>query len=338
MKTFLKTIVVLFILFHVQYVKAAENNYPIPEDTKLFLPLKSGITVGWVLPVEDNAQEKKTYKPPGHFRFAIDPEGIPWFGFEHKLLVNFGGKVLFAVDQPYEDFNWLDNGNFVICTKTAWGFLEKASEKNIETEESIHTFRFRPVLKLPYENFRIFPGRENSLYLVGYNSSKREGEVYLLIQEKQKWSIKKLFAIKKRITAVTGRGEETYVAIGRSIIKLSPDENNIKCIFLHPKEKITGLEFSKESGLFYTTESAVGYVYDAVGFEFLESPDTQIRLLDESVFVLLGETYRVLKIDGINKFRNLELGPAEGQTPDLETTGGYQLRPERSGKMRYGGN
>ena len=312
MKTFLKIImVVLFILVDAQYVKATEKNYPIPEDTKLFLPLKSGITVGWVLPVEGNVQEKKTYKPSGHFRFAIDPEGIPWFGYEHKLLVNFGEKVLFAVDQPYEDFNWLDNGNFVICTKTAWGFLGKASEKNKKTEESIHTLRFRPVMKLPYKNFRIFPGRKNSMYLVGYNSSKREGEVYLVIQEKQKWNTKKLFAIKKRITAVTGDGEETYVAIGRSIIKLSPDKNDIKGIFLHPKEKITGLEFSKESGLFYTTKSAIGYVYDTFGFEFMESPGTQIRLLDKSLFVLLGEIHGVLRIDGVNKFKNLEVGPSE---------------------------
>ncbi|NQS99984.1 MAG: ankyrin repeat domain-containing protein [Candidatus Omnitrophica bacterium] len=51
----------------------------------------------------------------------------------------------------------------------------------------------------------------------------------------------------------------------------------------------------------------------------MKSPNTQIRVRDKSLYVLLCETCGVLRIDGINKFRNLEVGSSERQTQPLQT-------------------
>ena len=290
----------------------AKNDYYLPENTKLVLPSSPEINVNWILPF--NVKLNKKWGK--NFRFDIDKKGIPWFGYAKKILTNPLEQLVIETDQHYIDFAWLDTGELAMCTDTALGYL---SNKSLTRKDNaLPMLQFKPVLSLPYKNFRLFPGKGNTLYLLGRNPRSRNYEIYVLQEKKGEGIIKKLLATEKKISAIAGDGEQTYIAAGRLIVKLIPEENDMESIFLHPKERITELDYSPKSGLFYTTESAIGFVSDDNRFEFMKSPNTQIRVRDKSLYVLLGETCGVIRIDGINKFKNLKVGPSERQTDTVE--------------------
>ena len=294
-------LVILIIASPLTYGKT-EEKYNLPKFTELVLP--SGSSTEWVIPPIPTKAGKKRRLSPRHF--GIDGEGLPWFGYNGEALLNLWEQTLVIVDQPYEDFTWLDNGKFLMCANGSLGDLVEKPENARETKSPFPIMQFNPFFKLPHKKFRIFSGRNNVIYLVGYNPQQKKNELYLLKEKAEReFDIKKILATKQKITAVAGDENRIYVTMKRMIYKLSTDGKNIEAIFRHPKEEITALEFSQESGLFYTTKSAIGFIGVESAFEFMESSDTKIRLRDESLYVLLGETYGVLRMDGINKFKNL---------------------------------
>ena len=311
----LRIFLVFILLNSLVGIVLAKNDYYLPENTKLVLPSSPEINVNWILPF--NVKLNKKWGK--NFRFDIDKKGIPWFGYAKKILTNPLEQLAIETDQHYIDFAWLDTGELAMCTDTALGYL--SNKPLTRKDNALPMLQFKPVLSLPYKNFRLFPGKGNTLYLLGRNPRSRNYEIYVLQEKKGKGIIKKLFATEKKISAIAGDGEQTYIAAGRLIVKLIPEKNDMESIFLHPKERITGLDYSPKSGLFYTTESAIGFVSDDNRFEFMKSPDTQIRIRDKSLYILLGETYGVLKIDGINKFKNLKDKYGETALMSAESSG-----------------
>lgn len=320
---FLKATVLVILIMASSLVHGeTEEKYNLPKFTELVLP--SGSSAEWVIPPIPTKAGKKRRLSPRHF--GIDGEGLPWFGYNGEALLNLWEQTLVIVDQPYEDFTWLDNGKFLMCANGFLGDLVEKPENARETKSPFPIMQFNPFLKLSHKKFRVFSARNNVIYLVGYNPHEKKNELYLLIEERERNSdAKKILATKKKITAVAGDENRIYITMKRMIYKLSTDGKNIEAIFRHPREEITALEFSQESGLFYTTKSAIGFIGVESEFEFLESPDTKIRLRDESLYVLLGETCGIIRIDGINKFKNLKVGSSERQTQPLQTQTWKQL-------------
>ena len=188
----------------------------------------------------------------------------------------------------------------MVCTAADLGFL--GQEPGRETKGMM---KFNPLMGLPYKGLRLFPGEKNAFYLAGRNPKTGNYEVYLFQAGKEETAIKKLFVTRKNISAVAGDGKTTYVAAGNSVQRVLSGETKPKNVFIHPRESITGLEFSSGSGLFFTTGSSVGFAGKKKNFEFMRSPNCRIRLRNERLYILLGNSYGMLQIEGIGKFRDL---------------------------------
>ncbi len=274
----------------------AEEIRTIPA-TELAIPWDRGVTVNWVLP----ADPEKRGKSPDHFVFAVDGRGQPWFGFDQDVLVNPVGKYFLSPDVRYEDFAWLDSGEAVLCTQTQLGTLVAAEPAN---PDGPLPARFRPAVALPEKSWSLYPGRKQTLYLAGSDRWGRQGEVYLLNPQKESARMEKLFATEKAIGAVAGDGDTTYVAVDRLIIRLRAGGKR-EGVFAHPREDITGLDYSPEAGLFYATAKGIGFIGERGRYEFMKTPEPAIRLRGNSLYVLLGKTYGVIRIDGVSAFKNL---------------------------------
>lgn len=285
----------------------AQTEFPLPKDTELMLPSKLGVTAQWVIPPGSDT-ESKVDKNIRHVCSDIDREGNPWFGFEKRLFLDAMKGLFVNIDKPFEDFAWLDSNELIVCADKKLGFLGVPKGDKNYSETSMPTLEFQPILRLPYRKFQLCPGQGKVLYLIGQNPKNKKYEIYLLQEKNGKGVVQKIFTTKKKIYDVAGDGENTYAAIGSLIVKLLPDKRGLEGIFNHPSERITELEFSSKLGLFYATTKTIGFIGESNRFEFMKSPNTKIRLRNSSLFVLLGGIYRVLRIDGINKFKNLEVG------------------------------
>lgn len=292
---FLFKIAVIIHLITAAAAPGAAEDYYIPENAVFVLPQISGVKANWVFLPPD----PEIYDMPLFQCFDIDEKGIPWYGYEQRMVACPQNNMVFFIDQPYEHFAWLSNGEFIVCTDTDLGYLTKDKEK-------IKKFimKFKPVISLPYKDFRIFTGEKNTIYLVGNNPRSNNDEVYLLKAVKGKEVLKKLFTSRVKIASVAGNGEKTYVAMGRSIVKIISGQKELQKIFVHPTDLITELAFSSNSGLFYATGFSVGFVGSKKNFEFGQYPDCRIRIRNGKLYILLGETYGVLRIQGIRKFKN----------------------------------
>lgn len=298
-------VVLLFPAF-AEDLAIAAGNAPFIPGTEVALPIKAGLSLRWTLPPIDETIRKRVKRDT--LRFGVDGKGQPWFGHDLKTLMNPGKGFLLIVSEPYEDFAWLEDGELVLHANNALGFLTK-SDKLERADNGLPIAKFQPALTLPYPNFRLFPGQKNTLYLVGRNPKGKNYEVYILQPGEGAGSgvMRKLFSTPRKITSVAGDGDGVYIALDRMILKLPPNAREAKGVFLHPKNAITGLAFSKKSGLFYATDSGIGFIGPRGSFEFMKTPESQIRLRDNTLFVLLGKVLGVVRIEEVSTFKNVHL-------------------------------
>jgi hypothetical protein len=279
-------------------VFSQEKTIPLPEGTKLAIPANAGVSVKWVLPVD--LKTKAGVSPV----FDVDANGLPWFGYSQKVLANPLQGTAVEVDTPYDDFAWLSTGELIVCANGSIGVLTFDAGKTPQTDGKMPVLKFNPVLKLPAGRFSLFPGSEGVLYLLGKNESGNEG--YMLRKKGEVGVIKKLLVTDKPVSAVAGDGETTYLSSGRSIVKIAPGSNKLDGVFQHSSENIKQLAYSASAGLFYTTETSVGYLaLDGKAMEFVKTAKPKVRLHEQSLFVLLGSSCAVLRIDNVGKFAGL---------------------------------
>ncbi|MEW6002835.1 MAG: ankyrin repeat domain-containing protein [Nitrospirota bacterium] len=160
----------------------------------------------------------------------------------------------------------------------------------------------------------MYRGEGESLYFVGYNVASSMYEVYLLKPEGIKPHIRgyrKIFESEEKITAVTGNGDITYVAIGRLIVKVSQKDGSISRLYLHPTEDITEFAYSQEAGLFYATQTGVGFLSDKGALEFLKATSPKTFLQKKTLYVLFPANLGIVAIENISDLKNYDLSVKE---------------------------
>ncbi|MCX7927023.1 MAG: hypothetical protein N2606_02680 [Candidatus Omnitrophica bacterium] len=245
------------------------------------------LTLEWVVPnssVKFDSQKKVI--------FDVDKNGQPWIGITNKLLLNPLRKQLFILDTEYQDFAFLDTAEFIVASKEALGMLIVSDSKKY--------LEFIPMLKIPFKETRLFSTKGAGLYLVGYNSTTNTNDLYLLIENDKGGRIEKIFSTKEIINDVCGDGRNTYVALGKLIIKILPQQKDVELILKH-KEEIKNVEFANSEKLFYTTASTIGFISQQKAIDFLKIPNVKIKIFRNNLYLLIPETLAVIKIDNIDK-------------------------------------
>jgi ankyrin repeat protein len=298
------------------------------------LPAGCQVKVRWVCPpLDPNQLEQAGWsgKYEGQFRhqFAVDGSGMPWFAlcgdYQAKgQVLNPLKRYRFGLSHPFEGMVCLDNGALLFHTDHDLGFVG-TSDMPVG-QEVLPVLPFQPAVALPRPHSRVYAGANNAVYLVG-TADQGDQEVYLLQPEalsqggqKIVRSFRKIFTTSsEKIGAVTGDGQTTFIALGRTLARITLDRQTPPDILLHPEEDIVALAYSPAAGLFYATDSAVGVVGENGAWDFLPFSWAQIAVRGESLYVCLSDTLGVLALDhvaGLAKYaRNAPyvLQPAKAQ-------------------------
>jgi len=277
-----------------------EKTIPLPEGTRLAIPAQAGASVKWVLPV--NLKMKAGANPV----FGVDTNGLPWFSYAGKVLANPLKGYAAEVDPTYSDLAWLDTGDVVVCANNSIGVLQTNAAQPPQADGGLPVLRFAPVLALPPGAFRLFSGCGGSLYLVGRQATSNE--VYVLERHGTSGSVRKLLVTDKPVDAVAGDGVRTYLASGRSVVQVDFLRGRLSNVFTHAAEGIRQMAYSPSAGLFYATDTHVGTLSPkGRPLEFMATARPQIALHGNVLFVMLGNSCAVLRIDRVDALARLAL-------------------------------
>lgn len=272
--------------------------------TAFALPLVDGIKMDWVIP--PSLSQLKGKAKAAVLRFDVDPAGHPWFvGGPDRVLMSPAEDHIIRTAGRFNDSVFLDGGAQLVCTERYLAVPITGDQEHRKLEDGLLQVELKAFLKLDHAGCRLFSGGENLLYIVLHDEKTGKDEVSTLrsgggVPAK----VEKILSVSERITALAGDGDKTYFAMGRWIFELSHGETKAKP-FLSLKEPATSLGYSVRTGVFYATKSNVGFVSPNFEMTFLTSPDPEIALRGDDIFVRLSRTLAVLKISGASKFKTL---------------------------------
>ena len=275
--------------------KAAVHAFP---GTVLALPAGAGIKVDWVLkPIKADAA------PGTRSRFDVDPDGRPWFADgDQRLLVNPLKGYAMKSSAKFEDFVFLDSGDRLLCTTNFLGALLKDKELWGQ-ENGVPVLRFEGKVKLPHGGCRLYSGGD-TLYITWRNDPAGKDELTLLSTKPGAKKAQKLLSLGGHINAVAGDGKTTFFAIGSRILRLDAGQSDAK-LYFEAKELVTSLAWSEKTGLFYTTDHAVGFAGPQFHQDFILTPEPRAVLRGSTLYVRLGKTTGVIKVTGAERFQRL---------------------------------
>ena len=285
--------------------------------TAFALPLVDGVKMDWVFPPSQSKLQGKAKDM--HFRFDVDPDGNPWFiaGADRFLM---SPTLDLAVRTPgkFDDAVFIDGGAHLVCTDRYLAVPHAEEDKEQRKfENGTLQIRLDAFLKLEHADCRLFSGGKNLLYIVQHDDKTGKDEVSTLrsgggVPAKAE----KILSSSERITALAGDGDKTYFAMGGWIMELSHGETKAKP-FYRPEEPATSLGYSASTGLFYATKAHAGFASPSFQMTFLTSPDPEIALRGDAVYVRLSRTLAVLKVTGASKFKTLNWagGAAKSAAP-----------------------
>lgn len=277
----------------------------------IMLPAKTKLVFSWLMP----PQESNGMKPDieKNLQFAVDGKGTLWLGRDNDLIANFSRKhFMIKLDVPYREFVSMENGMLIFSTDKYIGFIPGIGKNSPMGEDRIMKVPFQPLVGLPEPESSIYAGDGDILYIKGFNAENGTDNVYsfggkgTLEQSTDKRAAlcyKEIFSIKKHISAVAGNGKKTYVAMGRMIAEITKGMGKIRGFFVHPQEDITGMAYSEKSGLFYTTDSFVGYAGENGPIDFIRAHKPRIVLKNNTLYVFMADNCGILKINNIDDMK-----------------------------------
>lgn len=285
---------------------------PYLQDFSIVLPADSRIAVQLIVPPSDNKTIAKMAW--NDVLFAVGKGDTLWFGHDSNVIVNFSRGFIFRTDMPFSDIAVLPGGALLVAGRTDLGFIPVAGI--VPTNGRTAAVSVQPIFSLPADNCKLSVGENDALYFFGKDKTSGKEGVYLARPEsvrsgrhdgKAVRTIRKIYESAERVSAVAGDGDNTVIATGRLIIRVTEGKDGVVPLFQHPREVITGLALSRTHGLFYATPSGVGYTGPNGTVEFIKAPNTSIRFADGDLYVFLRNTLAVAKVKGLSEFHTLRL-------------------------------
>ena len=268
------------------------------------LPKDSAVKVRWVCPPLDAGivKDAKWYDVD----FAVDAGGCPWIGRERCILMSPTKQYQYSVNQYFNDLVFLDSGALIVNSETHLGSPVPPKEKTFDYR-GLPQADFQPIAEMPHPGCRIFAGAGNCLYLAGRDPVAGTNNVYHLSPEKGALrQFTRAFASKEGISAATGDGERTYIAAGRLILKVL-SSGAVSKVYAHPSREITGLACDPRIGIFYATDSGVGFIGASGSVDLLAATRPQICLRQGSLYVFLPKSCGVLALDNVKDLKRFNL-------------------------------
>ena len=280
--------------------------------TVLMLPDIKEVGVNWVVKPPDKKVEAKLQA--GDFKFGVDSDGDPWFtnGDSRRLINPVKGYSILS-SAEFNDVAFLGNGARIVGTDSYLGELEPPGPDG-RLESGLPVYNFIGEIRLSRDGCRLYSGVADALYVLCHNRKTGQDEISVLKKRSGKEPAAKIFGTDFKVSAVAGDGDETYVAAGRMIIKLAQEESKPE-IFFALKEDVTGLAYSRKAGLFYATPTSVGFVSQDFNMVIIKSPNPEIAMRGDKLYVRLARTFGVISVAGTGRFQDLRWSDAMKAVP-----------------------
>jgi hypothetical protein len=274
--------------------KAPAPEYKLPADVTLLVP-KNSVRVGWLLP-----PAKATTVPEV---FDVDKQGNPWFGYRGRAIAHPLKGAILAVDDPFQSFAWTDDGGLLLTNGKSLGYLVGAhfSYEGAKPQRMMRT-AFKPVIALPHQNARLFPGGSNSLFLAGLNPKTKKYEVVYIEIKNKIANVRTLLESDTPVNYVVGDRGKAWVAVGRVVAKVDLKAKTLEPVFAHSTEPIREFAYVPNLGFFYATASGLGFYKKNVQYQFMKGANLRMRLKGHKLYVLLDKGQGLLRLENLVKF------------------------------------
>ncbi len=215
--------------------------------------------------------------------FDVDPDGLPVVADGSSLKLLGSSRNLLALGSfNVDDFAWMRDGRLLLVTQD---HLAALSPKGVVLGTV-----------LPNAGMRIRPAGDDTAYVFGGPSQPQNHDVYLFKRDR---TVAKLASLPVAVTAVAGNESTTYVAADKMILRITLNQPAV--VVLQAQDPVISLETTAQDGVFYSTQSAVGYIdRDGRATEFLKGDGGLLRVRGSQLFVLLlsGNLLRIGPTDG----------------------------------------
>lgn len=256
----------------------------------LLLPQGSGIAARIVVPPANPAALERLGW--SDVRFALGSEDTVWFSHDGTEASNFTKGYRLRSRMPFDEMAGVPGVAPMFVSGGDLGFL---------VVDAPACAAFQPITALPVTDARLFPGDAGTLYIVGRGKDDGRWEVWVFGRGR---GLRRVLSSSERITAATGDGGTTYAAIGRLVGSVDAGGGPLKGVFLHPKEDVAGLAYSKSAGLFYATASSAGTAGSEGSVEFLLAPRAQLVARGPDLFIFLPDSLAVLRLEKAGALRS----------------------------------
>lgn len=287
----MKKLGLIFILF-VIIPAAWAGEYALPKNLSIALPKDGSVKLDWVAPplLEKQVQKADLRQPVFH----LDSRGAVWVCYNQQSLTDFSSGFSLGLKQTIQDFVFLKNNALFLLTENSLG-TAVPWDKAEAVAGQISEVLFQPICGLPLTASGLFANDQEQLFIYGFDPKTRESAVYELLSDFSSW--RKIFVSSERILAAAAGQDMVYIASGRMVfqVPLKPEQKE-KIIFSHPLDVITSLSFIQDSGIFYTTASAVGLVNEQGSLEFIKTERPQTAVWQNQLYVFLPNSLGVLRL------------------------------------------
>jgi len=285
-------ILMMAMLFPLAAWAGAEEDFQLPRDWSLALPIDGEVKAEWVAPPIREAMIRRSRIHQVYFQ--MDPRARVWMVVNGQGITDLSSGVSFTVGHPVRDLVFPKDGSFFILTDTTLGFIPRFDVAKIDVQSPV--LPYQPVARLPVEQGRAVLDGQGNIFVYGYENESKSYAVFALGKDFGSWQ--KIFSSPEKIAGVGIQGRVFYIAAGRNIFRMTLGEAAAPLVLTHPLDVITGVVYVDGAGLFYATPNGVGVV-SGLGLEFLKCPAAQIRAGDNALFVFLPDSLGVLKIDHV---------------------------------------
>lgn len=305
MKTTTALALILICLMSCPAQAADDGAVKLPAGATLALPKNPGVIAEWpIMPGTLRKLDK------AKLSFNVAPTGAVCLGAGDRAIFFPEIQLDLTTEVPIREFFWLSKGNMLVHSGQELGFLKLKSKPADEKADKAQKgmMMFSPLFKVPYEQWRMYPGTGDFFYVVGRNAKENRNEISAWNLADTKVPAKPLYATDGEISAVAGSPERTYFAIGPTVFALEKDAKAAAPVYVNPRGDIRELTYRPDVGLFFTTDDSAGYIGAKDQFEFLSYPGAQLRLAGKGLYIRFGSVANgILRITGPEHFAELHL-------------------------------
>jgi ankyrin repeat protein len=309
----------------------AQGNAAMPFYPALLkLPVNTEMSVDWVLaPMESGSVEKLTADEWGNSQgiqaFEVDAKGNPLFLFRDDLILSPLQRQLTQLSLPeipnerdIRAIVALESGATFYASNTELlfcPFYPQADSGHIVLE-------LQPLALLPSPGSRVCKGSGDNLYFISTEAESGQYSVFLLKPERLRpdgplipLGYRRIFSSPSPITAVTGDGETTWLAMGNVIFKLAGGKAPEPLPF-RPAQAIHTL-YPNTNGVLYVTSSEFGYANADGNLNICGAAGNFLSFQGKDAYWMDPHTLAVIKIARLDELSKVPLAWEENRKGEV---------------------